>query len=145
MQSLILFSYFLKVPATNIDEHDFFLDYSSPVLSSMEIHNFTHFLNNQQNYKMSPWWLPNQGERLDRIIEKVQSQDKRSFLIICISISRRKNIILLGRSSLEFFLWPNWIASYDCPGAFLRLLKQYSYFPHISSITGLAQYILKII
>ena len=37
-------------------------------LASMEMYSFAHFCTVFQNSKISPCWLPNQGECLDRLL-----------------------------------------------------------------------------
>ena len=39
-------------------------------LASKKKHNLSHFCSVLQNSKLSPWWPPNQGEHLTRLIEK---------------------------------------------------------------------------
>ena len=65
---------FTKVPASplkwkELDAPGFFYIFLVPfTLASMETHNFVHICTVLKNSKRSPWWLPNQSERLDRLI-----------------------------------------------------------------------------
>ena len=42
-------------------------------LASIKMHNFARSCSVLQNSKMTPWWQPNQGERLDRLIYQTLS------------------------------------------------------------------------
>ena len=75
MQSSTSFSCFQKrLLVTNTQKllmTWFFCHYPSPMhLRSMELDNFAIFCTLLQNSKMSPWWPPNQGECLDRLIAR---------------------------------------------------------------------------
>jgi hypothetical protein len=45
-------------------------------LAGMEVHSFAHFFIVFQNFKMIPWWPPNHGECLDRLLLACAAKSK---------------------------------------------------------------------
>ena len=51
------------------------------IKATIELHYFTIFCNVWRKSKMSPWWRPNEGERLHRLLSYLNFRLHKSFFI----------------------------------------------------------------